>query len=168
MSEEAKQFWSDDFDMDLLKVFTAVPKILKAPDRVLWTVGGTTYGRLNHPTCWNSHGAFLWLEKPNLLRDERGWFNVLGCVSKSEEVECTWLEWLRDQWVHSWGGALIMPHQQPLPPAPQLAFNDIMEDLRGYHKQDCSKQRKEALQWIIRCDSIISKMDRNFNDRAQD
>lgn len=154
-AHEQLPFWSDDFDMDLLKVFPDTPKMLTNPYRTLWTVGATTYGRLNHPTCWNSHGAFLWFHKPNLPRDKHGWFNVLGCVSNTEEVECTWLEWLRDQWVHSWGGTLIMPLQRRLPPSPQLAFNDIMYDLRGWHKRDVSAQRNEAIRWVLRSDRIL-------------
>jgi hypothetical protein len=140
--------------MDLLKVFPNVPMMIREPDRVLWTVGHTSFGRLNHPTCWNSHGAYLWLTKPNLERDENGWFNVDGCVSHAAEVECTWLEWLRDAWSHNYG-AVILPARRQLPPSDHLSFERIMYDLRGWHKQDVTDSRKTALQWIMRCDFIL-------------
>jgi hypothetical protein len=94
-----EKFWSDDFDMDLLKIFPDLIAALGATaDLTLWTLGHRTFGRLNHPSVWNTHAAFIWFEKPNLNRDEHGWFNIGGCVSDDEEVECTWLELLRDQW----------------------------------------------------------------------
>jgi hypothetical protein len=57
------KFWSDDFDMDLLKVFPQVEGMLRDPNIPLWTVGHESHGRLNHPACWNSYGAFLWLQE---------------------------------------------------------------------------------------------------------
>ena len=154
---ERPRFWSDDFDMDLLKVFPDVARMLRAPDRLLWTVGHTTHGRLNHPTVWNSHGAFLWLTKPELARDENGWFNVDGCVDDAPEIECTWMEWLRDAWVHSYG-TLVLPHRRLLPEAPRRDFDTIMYDRRGWRKQDVTGARKQALQWLIRCDFILHWM----------
>jgi hypothetical protein len=151
------KFWSDDFDMDLLKVFPDTPSLLREPDRVLWTVGHTTDGRLNHPTSWNTHGAFLWLQKPNLERDKHGWFSIGGCVSNCQEVECTWLEWLRDVWSHSIG-AVILPSNRRLPPPPTNDFMAIMYDLRGWQKRDVTESRKRAMQWILRCDFILSQV----------
>jgi hypothetical protein len=92
------KFWSDDFDMDLLKIYpNVVAECLGTlADRQLWTLGHESYGRLNHPTVWNTHGAYVWVEKPNLVRDPRGWYAVRGCVDDSPEIECTWLELLRD------------------------------------------------------------------------
>jgi hypothetical protein len=152
------QFWSDDFDMDLLKIFPNAPKMLAHPDRVLWTVGHTSYGRLNNPCCWNTagggYGAFLWMVKPNLERDKYGWFNIGGYVANEPEVECTWLEWMRDAWAHM-HAATILPTGRRLPPFQWAPFERIMYDLRGWHKRDVSEDRADALRWITRCDSII-------------
>jgi hypothetical protein len=149
------KFWSDDFDMDLLKIFPELPTLIREPDRLLWTVGHTTFERLNHPNTWNSHGAYLWLRKPNLPRDAHGWFNVEGCVDNAPEVECTWLEWLRDAWSHLYP-TVVMPSRQRLPGSPQEAFMAIMYDLRGWQRRDVSEHRKRSLRWVMSCDFILS------------
>jgi hypothetical protein len=153
-SAERPKFWSDDFDMDLLKVFPNVPKMLKEPDLIVWTVGHESFGRLNHPNTWNSHGAFLWTVRPALQRDEHGWFNIDGCVGDSPEIECTWLEWLRDAWSHHYG-AIILPAKRMLPPSDWPSFERIMYDLRGWHKCNVSEDRATALKWIMRCETLL-------------
>jgi len=144
-------FWSDDFDMDLLKVVPNVIKDLgKYADRKLWTVGHLTAGRLNHPTVWNTHGAFVWLKEPVLLRDEHGWFNVLGCVSNEPIVECTWLELLRDQWPHHYPFVLL-PKGVRFPEPPMRHFERLMYDLRGWHKdEEAAEQARMAVRvWVV-------------------
>ena len=149
-----KPFWSDDFDMDLLKVFPDLPEKLGATkDVLLWTVGHETYGRLNHPAVWNSHMgslAFFWLEPPVLERREGGWFTLPGgYTDDSPLVECTWLEVLRDGWVHGFAMVLkdrIVWNARDI----QQDFDRIMADLRGYHKQDVSEHRARALASLMR------------------
>lgn len=147
----SRAFWGDDFDMDLLKIFPNLPQMISAPDRELWTVGSHKDGSLLHPTVWNSHGAYLWTENPTILRDEHGWFNVHGCVADSEVVQCTWLEWLRDAWVHSYGW-LMLPSLVPVPAAPRDAFNVIMYDLRKWTPRDTTLAKVEAMSWVVECD----------------
>lgn len=130
-------FWSDDFDMDLLKVIPNVREDLgEYADRTLWTVGHVDKrnGRLNHPVCWNTHGAFeafAWLQKPNLVRDKYGWFNIGGCVGDEPEVECTWLELLRDQWAHSYA-FILLPSRSYFYPARRRHFDRLMYRIRGW------------------------------------
>jgi len=201
---EQRKFWADDFDMDLLKVFPGISKLLHDPERPLWTVGGTTHGRLNHPAVWNTHkeliaqwaadygedsdffrtrvkglpptadelqfidhGAFLWDERPNLIRDERGWFNVHGCVDDSALVECTWLEWLRDAWAHQFS-TIILPWEQPLPAMQWPPFERIMDDLRGWRNQDVSSDRRAGLRWVMRCDYILNRITGNCGKVSDD
>lgn len=152
--ETSKQFWSDDFDMDLLKIFPDLETLLGDPSRRLWTVGRQSHGRLNHPVTWNTHGAFLWTEEPKLERDAHGWFNVHGCTSNESIVECTWLEWLRDAWPHGYG-AIILPSGVSFPPAPQADFHAIMYDLRGIRKTDVSKSMARAKRWIFDCQEAL-------------
>lgn len=163
-----KPFWSDDFDMDLLKIFPDVPKMLRDPERKLWTVcENTTLGRINCPVMWNGPGSLLWLEKPNLIRDKDGWFNVHGLVSSAEEVECTWLEWLRDLWAHA-HPAVILPVHLSLPCIDYNgSFYPIMSDLRGWYKQDVGPCRESAIRWIMRCDRILSKAIQLLAERLQ-
>ena len=152
------KFWSDDFDMDLLKLFPSLPKMLADSDLSLWTVGGESFGRLNHPVIWNTHGAFVWREKPNLDRDKHGWFNIRGCVSDHREIECTWLELLRDAWPHHYA-FILFPDDRMVPPAPNEAFMTIMYDLRGWQKStEIELHRAEAMRWIMRCDRIINEV----------
>jgi hypothetical protein len=137
------QFWSDDFDMDLLKLWPDLPaKLGPTADIHLWTVGSTSYDRLNHPTVWNTHGSFLWLEKPNLERDTVGWFRVQGCVSNAEEIECTWLEWLRSWWPHHHGflleGILFDASNDRY-------FESIMARVRGWRQQPDDAQFASAM-----------------------
>jgi hypothetical protein len=128
------KFWSDDFDMDLLKLWPDLPAQLGATgDLKLWTVGHETHGRLNHPAVWNSHGAFVWLKQPNLQRDQHGWFNVHGCVDNAPEIECTWLELLRDQWSHHYN-FILLPQMRRFeaPDRRNGLFDRIMYHSRGW------------------------------------
>jgi hypothetical protein len=163
-----EKFWSDDFDMDLLKLFPELPKMLgETAERALWTVGHTTHGRLNHPACWNSHGAFAWTHKPNLKRDPHGWFNVMGCVSDAEEIECTWLELLRDQWPHGYG-FILLPQQSMFVPPPRGEFEKIMYDLRGWIKDEhISIARCTAMAWILHANrQLEAECERGMRQRA--
>lgn len=143
------KFWSDDFDMDLLKLFPNLPEMLGAmAEMTMWTVGHGSFGRLNHPTVWNTHGAYLWLAKPNLPRNEHGWYRVNGCVSDSPEIECTWLEWLRDWWSHHYG-FIVKPSGDYFPPMPVERFDTIMYDLRGWIKiNEESRNRELEMVWL--------------------
>ena len=126
------KFWSDEFDMDLLKLFPDLPKEIGETAEVkLWTVGGESFGRLNHPSVWNSHGAFIWTGKPQLDRDKHGWFTVEGgCTADSALIECTWLEVLRDQWAHHYG-FILLPVAVYFKPIRWLIYERIM-----YHRRD--------------------------------
>jgi hypothetical protein len=87
-------FWSDDFDMDLLKVIPNVENILgSSADVVLYTrCSNPTHGRLNHPVCWGVTTCFGFTNPP---WKPEGWW------SDAPVVECTFLELLRDVWSHS-------------------------------------------------------------------
>lgn len=147
-------FWSDDFDMDLLKVIPNVPEELgEYAERILWTVGNRDKrnGRLNHPVIWNTHGAFVWTVKPNLVRDGFGWFNVDGCVDDAEEIECTWLELLRDQWVHGFAFILKSISQVYFPGPPQEHFMTLMYHIRGWRQDDAAAEmaRMAGRLWVV-------------------
>jgi hypothetical protein len=152
------KFWSDDFDMDLLKVFPETVSIIGTlAEAKLWTVGSDTHGRLNHPTVWNSHGAFVWITPPQFSRDKDGWFNAKGCVSDSRVIECTWLELLRDQWPHGYS-FLLIPEELRFPGPRRDFFEEIMYDLRGWRRQDVSRQRAWVIQWITDANRRLDRM----------
>ena len=126
-----ERFWSDTFDMDLLKVLPELEKRLAdAVDIPLWTYGGTSYGRLNHPSMWNGyHGmeAFFGTDNSGSWKPEGYWSH------HDQVVACTWLEVLRDVWVH---GCVVHVDGLKLWDSTlhQSKFDALMYDLRGWRK----------------------------------
>ena len=112
-----KPFWSDDFDMDLLKLYPHLEQALgKDADTVLWTYGGVTNGRLNHPTVWNGYNgmeALFFTTKPTHERKD-GFVSINGMVTNNQLVECVTLELLRDQWSHTYTAIIDVCHIDPL------------------------------------------------------
>ena len=138
-------FWSDDFDMDLPKIFPEAREIIgPLGDVELFTHGHTTHGRLNHPSVWNSHDTML------------SFFGFRGAakpsfyyVGRYELVSCTAWEAFRDAWSHAY---LIQIEQRPIWDTFALRrhFDVIMGDLRGWYekldkKPDAARARRHAL-----------------------
>lgn len=98
-ARERAKFWADDFDGDLLKLVPGVEEIVgEASDIVLYTYGGTTHGRLNHPAVWNDYRgmiAFFGFDPSGSWKPEAYY------AGHRELVECTFLEALRDGWTHN-------------------------------------------------------------------
>ena len=121
-------FWSDDFDMDLLKVLPETPDILgKTADVELVTQGHTSHGRLNHPAVWNTDGGLA------------AWFGFrdparpTGFVCDHPLVRCTFLEVLRDAWSHTY---LVMVERQRVWGNSRVGwelFQQLMYHRRGWH-----------------------------------
>ena len=149
-----ERFWADDLDMDLLKVFPGFAEELGETGRTaVWTLGHTSFGRLNHPSVWHTHGAFLWLQRPQLERSSTGWTDVRGCVTDSPIVECTWLEWLRDCWVHQFD-FVMLPVGGWFVCFRQHKFDTIMWRTRGWDKDQVGAEeheqaaRQDCLVWM--------------------
>lgn len=147
---DRKPFWSDDFDMDLLKVFANAEELIGATaDVKLRTLGHERNGSLIHPSVWNSHGAFLWLGAPYPARDANGWVHYQGHVTDSPEVECTWLEWLRDNWVHGYSW-ILQPSGEYFQSRWCECFDSIMYHRRGWQDQpDIESQMDYAWIWLL-------------------
>lgn len=130
-------FWSDDFDMDLLKVIPNVENILGASaDVVLYTrCNSPRHGRLNHPVCWGVTACFGVTNPP---WKPQGWW------SEAAVVECTFLELLRDVWSHS---LVAVVEGQTVFDAHALSqdFMVLMYNLRGWTKEPLSPEGKLAL-----------------------
>jgi hypothetical protein len=123
--------------MDLLKVFPDLRRMLGATlDVPIWTLSGTTHGRLNCPVSWNTNrgtlSSFLWLEKPNLQRDKNGWVNIGGYLCNEAETEGTWLEWLRDSWAHGQEWQLLPSEVSFSAVDYNRCFYPIMSHWRGW------------------------------------
>lgn len=124
-------FWSDDFDMDLPKVFPQARDLFAGIDAVeLWTTGtpDRQRGNLNHPDVWNSDHTML-----SFFSFGRGPCRPAFYSGHDSEVSCTLWGALRDAWPH---GYLLQIMQQPVWDTFQLRpqFDTLMYDLRGWGK----------------------------------
>ncbi|WP_375782888.1 hypothetical protein ACE10Z_23530 [Bradyrhizobium sp. Pha-3] len=92
-------FWSDDFDMDLPKIFPEAHHLLGDLAGVeMWTGGSAdANGRLNHPSCWNTDvGLAAFFGFSDTGRDE-GFY-----VASGGRVRCTAWEAFRDAWCRNY------------------------------------------------------------------
>jgi hypothetical protein len=159
------KFWSDDFDTDLLKVFPDVHKLLGATiDIPIWTIGHTSYGRLNCPSQWNMpFGCFMWLDRPNYPRDKNGWINIGGCVTNDREVEGTWIEWLRDAWVHGQGWTLLPVGTTFSCVDYNRCFYPIMANIRGWEGyENIEHAYKMVRLWLVKANRRFAKAVERF------
>ena len=161
--ESLPKFWADDFDMDLLAVFPDIREMLgDTINTPIWTVSHETYGRLNCPNFWHGIGSILWLQKPNLPRDKHGWASIDGYVTQSQEIEGTWLEWLRDMWVHAhpW---VVFPHGVSFAPVDYNGvFYPIMSHRRGWHPDpDIETRYRNARFWIEKANNRFRRLCEN-------
>jgi hypothetical protein len=127
-----RPFWSDTFDLDLLKVIPGVEELLgDTADVTLYTHGHIAEMdqpdacRLISPTCWNTtrgFAAFFGFREPR--KPSAFW-------TDDPIVECTFLEALRDAWVHTY---VLMVEQRTIIVMPRLAlhFQRLLSHHRGW------------------------------------
>lgn len=122
-------FWSDDFDMDLPKIFPNARTLLGDLAGVeMWTTGRPCprTGRLNHPAVWNgdhSMLAYFGFKSPR---------RPPGMVAPgSGDIKCTAWEAFRDAWPH---GFLMILEGAPVWDTFELQaeFDTIMWSIRGW------------------------------------
>lgn len=87
--------WCDRFDADLLKVVPGAAEALgPAGDTSLLTYcHQLTDGKINHPAVWHGAGALFWTALR--FQPDAVW------ATSAPVVECTFLEAIRDEWVHT-------------------------------------------------------------------
>ena len=117
--------WCDTFDADLLKVVPGAAEALGDTAGVrLLTRSHVTDGKINCPSAWNTYdglAAFFWTA-PQWQPD--------ACWSTGEPVvECTVLEAVRDEWVHS---CIMTVNRQMVWRPPEALMMRLMHDLRGH------------------------------------
>jgi hypothetical protein len=117
--------WCDDFDADLLKVVPGAAEALGDTARVeMRCYSRLTGGRINLPSCWHTDAglaAFFWTD-PALRPPE-------SYVTDDPEAGCTFLEAVRDEWVH--GQVVVVNRQLVWRPREALMMR-LMYDLRGW------------------------------------
>lgn len=120
--------WCDDFDADLLKVVPGAAEALgAAADIRLWTHGNETNGKLNHPSVWGSDIgmiAFFGFSPAATGKPD-------GYYTDRPTIECTFLEAVRDCWVHTYG---IVVHHQTVWRSTWGPFEVLMYDIRGWRR----------------------------------
>jgi hypothetical protein len=122
------RFWSDDFDMDLPRVLPHLDDLLgPSADTLLWTYGNTSYGRLNHPACWNTTAGHV---EAFFGTDNTGTWRPPDYYTDQAMVGCTWREAVRDAWPH---GYLLLVDGEEVWNTDVLrsVFLDLMFDQRG-------------------------------------
>ncbi len=129
-------FWSDDFDMDLLKVLPDTEEILgRTAGVALYTYGHTSYDRLNHPAVWNDYAGTVAFfgTTPSGFKDD--------CYSPSSGlVECTFLEAVRDAWPHNY--RLLINRQQVWDTERLMPlFDALMYHRRGWRRVADSEEQ---------------------------
>lgn len=122
------KFWSDDYDMDLLKTFPKLEQLLATVERPLYAHGGESFGRLNHPSVWNSNGGLVafFSFNPNIPNKPASYW------TKEPPRECTWTEAVRDWWPHHY--LLTLDGKALLPSDLWPEFQTLMYALRGWDK----------------------------------
>lgn len=117
--------WCDTFDADLLAVVPGAAEALGETASIrLETYSLLAGGKINHPSCWSTGGgftAFFWTAP--------GFRPAASFCTDAPVAECTFLEAVRDEWVHACtvavNGVLVW-----LPPV--RLMEKLMYDLRGW------------------------------------
>lgn len=127
VTEIGAPFWSDNFDMDLPKIFSGAREILgDLADVQMWTGGRPdANGRLNLPACWNmDNGLTAFFGFHNTGRDESYFY----C---RDRVRCTAWEAFRDCWAHQF---VMVVERRVIWDGSKLwsPFETIMWNMRGW------------------------------------
>jgi hypothetical protein len=135
--------WCDDFDADLLKVVPGAAEALgeAAGVKLLTWCGHLTDGKINHPACWNGDTGFIalfWTD-PACKPDPFYW-------TDAPAAECTFLEAVRDEWVHD---AAIYVNGHGIWRPPVRLMEKLMYDLRGWTPLD--DKERDSIRRNVRC-----------------
>jgi len=125
VKDGAKGMWCDTFDADLLAVVPGAAEALGPAASIrLSTYSRLTGGKINCPSVWNAGAglvAFFWTA-PEYRPDA-------GYVTSTPVAECTFLEAVRDEWVHS---CAISVNGRIVWRPPVRLMERLMYDLRGW------------------------------------
>lgn len=138
--------WCDTFDADLLKVVPGAAEALgDAASIRLRTYSRLTGGKINCPSAWNTYdglAAFFWT-CPDGKPDP-------AYLTDAPEAGCTFLEAVRDEWVH--GCLIVVDHLIVWRPRPGWQLQ-LMGDLRGWTVLEDAEREKirqsvrDSLRW---------------------
>jgi hypothetical protein len=153
------RFWSNGFDMDLPAVLgPRLDEVLGTTANLpLWVHGGTSHGRLNHPSVWGGVAYFGTSTESMSVPD---WYHTDQPVT-----ECTWREALRDAWPHHY---LLLVDGQPMWDTRRLSgvFTKLMYHERGWKTLECreaDRLRGEVLASVI---AATRALERHCSERV--
>jgi len=133
--------WCDDFDADLLAVVPGAAQALGETASIrLETFSSLTGGKINCPSAWNTDAglvAFFWTAPE--FRPPASY------VTDDPVAECTFLEAVRDEWVHS---STISVNGRIVWRPPVRLMERLMYDLRGWTV--LTGREREAIQQDVR------------------
>lgn len=116
--------WCDGFDADLLKVVPGAAEALGGTaGAALETYSHPTNGKINCPSAWWEDGgllAYFWTDP--------AFGPPPGYSTDAPVVACTFLEAVRDEWVH---GSVVAVNRRFVWEPPEAAMMRLMHDLRG-------------------------------------
>lgn len=122
--------WCDGFDADLLKVVPGAAAVLGDTAGVpLLTYSRLTGGKINHPSVWNGAGALFWTGP---AYRPPAFYHTDVPVAR-----CTFLEAVRDMWVHS---CTVVVNEQPVWQPPVRLMERLMYDVRGWAPLDAGER----------------------------
>jgi hypothetical protein len=129
--------WCDDFDADLLAVVPGAAEALgEAAGVKLLTYSTLTDGKINCPSAWNTYDgsliAYFWTAPEH--RPNAAWYTT------DPVVGCTFLEAVRDEWVHS---CTIAVNWHVIWKPPDRLMEKLMYDLRGWGTPLAGEQREQ-------------------------
>lgn len=161
---EMMPIWSDDFDMDLERIFPGIenePDVEAIKKIALWVFASTGDQNgvkvMSHPSSWNGVGVPYFSEPPDLERDRSGFVRIFGSLVTRAELCCIsgW-DAIRDTWAHH---LTISLNQTTWTWAPDYngIFYPIMSHTRGWSEvPDIEDHKKTARQWAIRsCKRLV-------------
>lgn len=144
---EATALWCDNFDADLLTVVPGVDDALgDIADMQLWTHCRPTDGRINSPAAWHTDLGLTAFFSTDRDRPPA----PAHYLTNDPLVRCTFLEAVRDEWIHS---SVIVVDGLVVWEPPVRQFERLMYDVRGW--QILPDGEREA----VRGDVVASLLD---------
>jgi hypothetical protein len=121
-------FWSDDFDLDLLRVLPEIETAIGRTGEIVLhthdTLAHPLTRRITHPVCWNTPRG------PAAFFGFADAATPSAYVTDAPLVDCTFLEAVRDCWVH---GYLMVVERRAVLDGLRLRFS--FDVLLTYHRR---------------------------------
>lgn len=147
--------WCEGFDADLLAVVPgALDELGDTADVKLWTYSTPTNGKINCPASWWTDAGlasfFSTTDRSPIPASFR---------TSDPLVDCTFLEAIRDEWVHQ---SLILVNGVLVWRPPARAMEQLMYDVRGWHRVKLTDDERDE----IRDEVLTSLADAVFRLRS--